>query len=43
MTAKGTANQLDEPVHIGGDAMNGADKGIFAAANHSHTELPVHV
>ncbi len=37
MAAEGAANQLDKTIHIGGDAMDGADEGILSAADHAHS------
>ena len=37
MAAEGTANEFDQTVHIGSDAMNGANEGVFPAAYHSHS------
>jgi hypothetical protein len=37
MAAEGAADELDETIHIGGDAVDGADEGIFSAADHAHS------
>jgi hypothetical protein len=37
MAAEGAAYEFDKTIHIGSNAVDGADEGIFPAADHAHS------
>jgi hypothetical protein len=43
VAAEGAADEFDEAIHVGRDAVDRADEGVAAAANHSHSKLSSHM